>query len=61
MTSPVTSHLALVRLLYIEERDHIAQEAARRMLDHLVRIESQLDFTPPAADATDLAELLGGV
>ena len=31
------------------------------MLDHLVRIESQLEFTPPASDATDLAELLGGV
>jgi len=24
VTSPVTSHLDLVRLLYIEERDHIA-------------------------------------
>ena len=36
-----------------------AKEAARRMLDHLARIESQLEFTPPASEAPDLMSLLG--
>ena len=38
-----------------------AREAPRLMLAHLARIESQLEFTPPAAEAPDLARLLGGV
>ena len=37
-----------------------AREAPRLMLAHLARIESQLEFTPPAAEAPDLARLLGG-
>lgn len=36
-----------------------APEAARRMLDHLLRIESQLEFTPPPTEPPDLARLLG--
>ena len=36
-----------------------AREAARLMLTHLARIETQLEFTPPAADTPDLAQLLG--
>ncbi len=34
-----------------------AAEAARRMHDHLTRLEAQLQFTPPAETAPDLSEL----
>ena len=34
-----------------------AREAARHMREHLTRLESQLQFTPPAGDAPDLATL----
>ena len=50
-------HRALIDAIRLRD----AKEAARRMLDHLVRIESQLEFTPPAVDAPDLTQLLGGV
>lgn len=33
------------------------QEAARHMREHLTRLESQLQFTPPADDAPDLSTL----
>ena len=36
-----------------------AREAARLMLAHLVRIETQREFTPPASDVRDRAQLLG--
>ena len=49
-------HRALIDAIRLRD----ANEAARRMLDHLVRIESQLEFTPAAADTLDLTRLLGG-
>jgi DNA-binding GntR family transcriptional regulator len=36
-----------------------AREAGRLMLEHLVRLESQLEFTPPGATAPDLVSLFG--
>lgn len=48
-------HRALIDAIRLRD----AREAARLMLAHLARIETQLEFTPPAADAPDLAQLLG--
>lgn len=48
-------HRALIDAIRLRD----AKEAARRMLDHLARIESQLEFTPPASEAPDLMSLLG--
>ena len=50
-------HRALIDAIRLRD----AREAPRLMLAHLARIESQLEFTPPAAEAPDLARLLGGV
>ena len=36
-----------------------AREAARHMREHLTRLESQLQFTPPGDDAPDLSTLFG--
>ena len=36
-----------------------AHGAARLMLAHLVRIETQREFMPPASDVPDRAQLLG--
>jgi DNA-binding GntR family transcriptional regulator len=36
------------------------REAARHMREHLTRLESQLQFTPPAGDAPDLSTLFSG-
>ncbi|MFT4243125.1 MAG: GntR family transcriptional regulator [Acidovorax sp.] len=47
-------HRALVDAIRLRD----APEAARRMLDHLARIERQLEFTPPASALPDLAALL---
>lgn len=49
-------HRALIDAIRLRD----AKEAARRMLDHLVRIEAQLEFAPAAADTLDLTALLGG-
>ena len=48
-------HRALIDAIRLRD----AREAARLMLKHLARIETQLEFTPPAADTPDLAQLLG--
>lgn len=48
-------HRALIDAIRLRD----PQEAARRMLDHLARIETQLEFTPPASEVPDLATLLG--
>lgn len=48
-------HRALIDALRLRD----APEAARRMDEHLARLESQLCFTPPAAAAPDLARLFG--
>ncbi|MDP3227217.1 MAG: GntR family transcriptional regulator [Acidovorax sp.] len=48
-------HRALIDAIRLRD----AREAARLMLAHLARIETQLEFTPPAADAPDLVQLLG--
>ncbi|GKT22729.1 GntR family transcriptional regulator [Acidovorax sp. SUPP3334] len=48
-------HRALIDAIRLRD----AGEAARRMLDHLARIESQLEFTPPQNEAPDLVQLLG--
>lgn len=48
-------HRALIDAIRLRD----AKEAARRMLDHLARIETQLEFTPPASEVPDLATLLG--
>lgn len=50
-------HRALIDAIRLRD----APEAARRMLDHLARIEAQLEFTPPSEAAPDLVELLGGL
>ena len=47
-------HRALIDAIRLRD----AREAARRMLAHLARIENQLEFTPPASEAPDLAQLL---
>ncbi|MDA8454225.1 GntR family transcriptional regulator [Acidovorax sp. GBBC 3334] len=49
-------HRALIDAIRLRD----GQEAGRRMLDHLARLESELEFTPPAAGAPDLVQLLGG-
>ena len=49
-------HRALIDAIRLRD----AREAPRLMLTHLARIESQLEFTLPAAEAPDLARLLGG-
>jgi len=49
-------HRALIDAIRLRD----ATEAARRMLQHLERIESQLEFTPVREQALDLAQLLGG-
>jgi DNA-binding GntR family transcriptional regulator len=46
-------HRALLDAITLRD----APEAARRMQDHLTRLESQLQFTPPADAAPDLAAL----
>lgn len=48
-------HHALIDAIRLRD----PKEAARRMLDHLARIETQLEFTPPASEVPDLATLLG--
>ena len=48
-------HRALIDAIRLRD----AKEAASRMVEHLVRIESQLEFTPAAAGTLDLAQLLG--
>ena len=48
-------HRALIDAIRLRD----AGEASRRMLDHLARIESQLEFTPPQDEAPDLVQLLG--
>lgn len=46
-------HRALLDAITLRD----APEAARRMHEHLTRLESQLQFTPPAGAAPDLAAL----
>ena len=46
-------HRALLDAIRLRD----APEAGRRMREHLVRLESQLQFTPPADDAPDLSTL----
>ena len=46
-------HRALLDAITLRD----APEAARRMHEHLTRLESQLQFTPPADAAPDLAAL----
>jgi DNA-binding GntR family transcriptional regulator len=46
-------HRALLDAITLRD----ASEAARRMHDHLTRLESQLQFAPPANSAPDLAAL----
>lgn len=48
-------HRALLDAIRLRD----AKEAARRMRDHLSRLESQLRFEQPADDAPDLAALFG--
>lgn len=48
-------HRALLDAIRLRD----AKEAARRMRDHLSRLESQLRFEPPADDAPDLSTLFG--
>lgn len=48
-------HRALLDAIRLRD----AKEAARRMREHLTRLESQLRFTPPTDDAPDLARLFG--
>lgn len=48
-------HRALLDAITLRD----APEAARRMHEHLSRLESQLQFTPPADAAPDLAVLFG--
>ncbi len=48
-------HRALIDAIRLRD----AKEAARLMLDHLVRLESQLEFSPPGAAAPDLVTLFG--
>lgn len=48
-------HRALLDAITLRD----APEAARRMHEHLTRLESQLQFTPPADAAPDLAALFG--
>jgi len=50
-------HRALIDAIRLRD----APEAARRMLQHLQRIESQLEFTPARDEAPDLMRLLGGL
>lgn len=47
-------HRALLDAIRLRD----APEAARRMLDHLQRLEAQLEVAPPPPDAPDLASLL---
>lgn len=49
-------HRALLDAIRLRD----AKEAAKRMRDHLSRLESELRFEPPAADAPDLVALFGG-
>lgn len=49
-------HRALIDAIRLRD----AVEAERRMVAHLERIESQLEFTPPRSEAPDFAQLLGG-
>ena len=48
-------HRALLDAITLRD----APEAARRMHEHLTRLESQLQFAPPADAAPDLAALFG--
>ncbi|MBA4329607.1 MAG: GntR family transcriptional regulator [Polaromonas sp.] len=48
-------HRALLDAITLRD----APEAARRMHDHLTRLESQLQFAPPDNSAPDLAALFG--
>lgn len=48
-------HRALLDAIRLRD----AKEAARRMRDHLSRLESELRFEPPADDAPDLGALFG--
>ena len=48
-------HRALIDAIRLRD----AREAPRLMLAHLARIETQLEFTPPASGVPDLAQLLG--
>ncbi|RYF08185.1 MAG: GntR family transcriptional regulator [Comamonadaceae bacterium] len=50
-------HRALIDAIRLRD----APEAARRMLQHLHRIESQLEFMPARDEAPDLMRLLGGL
>lgn len=48
-------HRTLVEAIRLRD----PKEAARRMVAHLLRIESQLEFAPPASEVPDLVSLLG--
>ena len=48
-------HQALVDAIRLRD----AREASRRMLEHLVRLESQLEFSPSGDPAPDLVRLFG--
>ena len=48
-------HQALIDAIRLRD----AREASKRMLDHLVRLESQLEFSPPDVLAPDLVTLFG--
>jgi DNA-binding GntR family transcriptional regulator len=48
-------HQALVDAIRLRD----PKEAARRMRDHLARLESQLQFTPPADATPDLSSIFG--
>jgi DNA-binding GntR family transcriptional regulator len=48
-------HQALIDAIRLRD----AREASKRMLDHLVRLESQLEFSPPDVQAPDLVTLFG--
>ncbi|WP_343592793.1 GntR family transcriptional regulator [Paracidovorax wautersii] len=47
-------HRALLDAIRLRD----APEAGRRMIDHLQRLEAQLEVAPPPSDAPDLASLL---
>lgn len=48
-------HRALIDAIRLRD----GREAARLMIGHLVRLEAQLEFSPPAATAPDLVRLFG--
>ncbi|MDB5847307.1 MAG: GntR family transcriptional regulator [Rhodoferax sp.] len=50
-------HQALIDAIRLRD----AREASRRMLEHLQRLESQLEFSPPDSTTPDLVSLFGRV